>query len=115
MKRNDDRLDLPGWRTIAPPPGGLERVRLAMQQSGSSEPSLWMAGLGGALSAIALVAVLSFAADMRQQSDAVQHLVLQARAYQQAASTFVPIAGDEDSPVRVYVAMPMDVVRTDTP
>ena len=62
--------------------------------------------LGGAVTAVMLVGVVLLAHQVRHSSDTAQRIVAQASAYQQASRGFVPISGDEDAPVRVYVAMP---------
>ena len=113
MTENEKSSDLPGWATIAPPPGGLERLRHTIRRAPSPEPSVWMLALGGAISAAIMLATVSFLFDMRQQSVSVQRIVAQARAYEKTTHTFVPVAGDETAPIRVYVALPMDVVKQD--
>ena len=112
MKHDEDCHNLPGWNAIVPPPGGLARLRHAMQQAMPPEPSMVAMGLGGAMSAVALVATLWLVAGVRQQSDSVQRIVSQAQAYQEASTTFAPMAGEENAPVRVYVAMPIASVAS---
>lgn len=104
MKSDDDGHDLPGWATISPPPGGLERLHHALRQAPPTQPPTWAMGLSGAMVAVALVATLSLIAGARQQSDSVRRIVTQAQAYQQAGALTL-VAGDEDAAVRVYVAV----------
>lgn len=112
MKRNDGCHDVGGWVAIAPPSGGLERLRHAMQQS-PAEPAAWMMALGGAMTALVLVIAVSWMTEVQHQSRSAQHIVMRAQAYQQASDTLVPLSGDESSPVRVYVAMPIASVDAD--